>query len=48
MQHKKSNLEIIRKAAIEAGFSDINIKTNDKVKGNSLFIHFGQQPEISD
>lgn len=45
--HKKSNVEIIRKAAIEAGFSDINIKTNDKVKENSLFVHFGQQSEIS-
>ena len=45
--HKKSNLEIIRKAAIDAGFSDINIKTNDKVKQNGLFIHFGQQSEIS-
>ncbi len=46
--HKKSNVEIIRKAAIDAGFSDINIKTNDKVKENSLFIHFGQQSETSD
>ena len=46
--HKKSNLEIIRKAAIDAGFSDISIKTNDKVKKNSLVIHFGQQSEISD
>ena len=46
--HKKSNVEIIRKAAIDAGFSDINIKTNDKVKENSLLFHFGQQSEISD
>ena len=46
--HKKSNVEIIRKAAIDAGFSDISIKTNDKVKQNSLVIHFGQQSEISD
>lgn len=46
--HKKSNLEIIRKAAIDAGFSDISIKTNDKVKVNDLLIHFGQQSEISD
>jgi len=44
--HKKSNVEIIRKAAVDAGFSDINIKTNDKVKQNSLVIHFGQPPEI--
>ena len=44
--HKKSNMEIIRKAAIDAGFSDINIKINDKVKENSLMIHFGQQLEI--
>ncbi len=46
--HKKSNLEIIRKAAINAGFSDISIKTNDKVKQNSLVFHFGQQSEISE
>lgn len=44
--HKKSNMEIIRKAATNAGFSDINIKTNDKVKENSLMIHFGQEHEI--
>ena len=46
--HKKSNLEIIRKAAIDAGFSDLNIKTNDKVKENSLMIHFGQPLEIQE
>ena len=44
--HKKSNLEIIRKAALDAGFSDININTNDKVKQQRLLVHFGQPMEI--
>ena len=36
------------KAAIDAGFSDISIKTYDKVKVNDLLIHFGQHSERSD
>ncbi len=46
--HKKSNLEIIRKAAIDAGFSDIKIIQNDNIKENSLLIHFGQPLETTE
>lgn len=46
--HKKSNMEIIRKAACEAGLSEINIKTSDKVENGCLQIHFGQETEIQD
>ena len=46
--HKKSNIEIMSKAACEAGISEINIKTSDKVKNGCLHIHFGQETEIQD
>ena len=40
--HKKSNLEIIRKAALDAGFSDAIIKENELVRKDCLHFHFGQ------
>ena len=38
--HKKSNYEIIRKAACDTGFSDIKIIENTNVKADELNIHF--------
>ena len=38
--HKKSNMEIIRKAALEAGFSDVIIRENELVGKHGLHIHF--------
>ena len=38
--HKKSNTEIIRKAALDAGFSDYIIKTNEQEKPGCFLVHF--------
>jgi len=46
--HKKSNLQIIRNAALDAGFSDFIIKTSEQVKPDSLLIHFDRQTQIQD
>ena len=38
--HKKSNVEIIRKASLKSGFTDAKIIQNENIKENDLYIHF--------
>jgi hypothetical protein len=44
--HKKSNVEIIRKAALDAGFSDVKYISNENSVNIPLLVHYGQPLEI--
>ncbi len=46
--HKKTNVEIIRKAAIDAGFSGMIIKENNSIEEGNTAIYFGQPMEITE
>ncbi len=43
--HKKANVEIIRKAALDAGLTDVKYITNENLEKVPLLVRFGQHSE---